>query len=393
MKICLLTCAAPFLIDERVFPPLGLLAVGTALENDGNEVSIVDTPNDSHYFGLGPTTPEYTSALNHLHTIKEQDATAVVVIGGPHAIANPQECLADGFDVVILGDGEGTKGTTFSQRGIVDLGQVPMEKHALTNRSLIDVKSYKYQIRGKQATTLMTTRGCPYHCGFCAKTETKTRHYPLEHVKSEIAYLHETFGYESLMFFDDTFITKRDKALQICDELQSRGIAWRCFVRGDIVVKHGLAFLKKMKASGCVEVGIGIESGSEKILQSIRKGESVETIRHSLFLLQQAKIASKGFFIIGLPGESPKTLEQTRTFLRTTPVNSMDFTVYQPYKGSPIWDQQDSYDITFTEPKASERFYKGRSGEYRCAVSTSSLSSEEIQQARDSLEKEFSCQQ
>jgi radical SAM superfamily enzyme YgiQ (UPF0313 family) len=102
MQICLLTCEAPFLIDERVFPPLGLLAVGTALKMQGHRVTIESKPNDAQYFGLGPTTPEYPSALRMLWEIKSRDEDTKVVIGGPHAAVNVEECLADGFDVVAL---------------------------------------------------------------------------------------------------------------------------------------------------------------------------------------------------------------------------------------------------------------------------------------------------
>ena len=87
--------------------------------------------------------------------------------------------------------------------------------------------------------------------------------------------LNTDFDYDALMFFDDTFILNYDRVLEICKCLKQRGIIWRCFVRADLVVKHGNKLLEVMKDSGCVEVGMGIESGSDTILKNINKGESV----------------------------------------------------------------------------------------------------------------------
>lgn len=390
MRICLLTCSAPFLIDEKVFPPLGLMAVGTALRMGGHVVKIADTPDDSSCFGLGPTTPEYASALTLLRQIRYRNSEARVVIGGPHAVANPEECLADGFDVVVTGDGENVTISTFGASGVVDLGNgLFIDEYPILDRSLVGIRSYRYKIAGRDATTLMTSRGCPYRCGFCAKTESQVRYYSVVRIEQEVIYLKDQWGYDALMIFDDTFILDRDRAKRICAVLKKHRISWRCFVRGDLVVRHGQRLVDKMAGSGCVEVAIGIESGSDEILKIIRKGEETRTIARAIGMLRGAGIRVKGLFIIGLPGEDQDSLAATRQFLAEVPLDDADFTVYQPYRGSPIWNNRQNYDINWDDLPPGQRFYKGRSGEYSPAVRTSSLSQEDIAEARDQLESFF----
>lgn len=392
MKICLLSCPAPFLINEKVFPPLGLLAVGTALRLQGHEVSVQDTLSDCSYFAIGPTTPEYTGALELLRQIKERDNSSQVVIGGPHAIANAEECITDGFDVVALGDGENITIDTFESKGIIDLGRKPLSEYPILDRSLVDIKSYQYEIEGRKATTIVTARGCPYHCGFCSKTESRVRYRTTNSIEEEISYLQDNWGYNALMFFDDTFIVNRERLQRICNVLKKRGILWRCFVRGDLIVKYGPGLVDLMRDCGCVEVGIGIESGSDKILQIINKGETFSILNNAISILRAGGIRIKGFFIVGLPGEDQHTLGATWAFLAQTQLDDVDFAIYQPFKGSPIYDNLHSYDIQIEDIPTSQRFYKGRKGEYRCRVSTSLLSQAQIIRARDKLESWFRCQ-
>jgi len=388
MQICLLDCAAPFLIDERVFPPLGLIAVGTSLFLQREEVTIRNTPNDFRYFGMGPTTSEYPSALSLLHQIKKRNSTRVI-IGGPHAEMNTEKCLADGFDTVVLGDGEKITSDVFKQSGVVNLGRGSLDTYPIPNRELLDIYSYHYEIGDKSATTLMTTRGCPYSCGFCAKSESQVRYYSVLRIEKEIDYLVTDLGYTALMIFDDTFILNKKRALRLCQILKEYGITWRCFVRGDLIIKHGKELTDTMFDSGCVQVGMGIEAASDRILKTINKGENVNTLKEAISLLHTSQIRVKGFFIVGLPGEDPSSINETQWFLEETNLDDADFTVFQPYKGSPIWDNQINYDISWGDIAPKQKHYKGKPGEYQSSVSTSSLSQNKIVEARNRLEKVF----
>ena len=351
-RICLIRCPSPFLIEDKVFPPLGLLAVGTVWAEEGHEVLVYDGPPEGvpkgyDRYGLGPTTPEFPVAQEIAKGLDGE-----VVFGGPHV----------GW--------------------YLDYGD------AIIDRSLVDIKSYKYYIDGKLATTVVTAVGCPYKCAFCSKGPAfKAREVGL--VIREIEMLRRDFGYEALMFFDDTFVLSRERVLELCACLRALGIVWRCFVRADLVLKHGEGLLRIMKDSGCVEVGMGIESGSDKILAGIDKGETSGQIRRAVEMLRRAGIRVKGFLIVGLPGESMETLDETRSFLDQAKLDCADFTVFKPYPGSPIWQHRDDYDISWGEVECSEMFYKGKPGEYKSLVRTAALTADEIVAARNGLEAEY----
>lgn len=94
---------------------------------------------------------------------------------------------------------------------------------------------------------------------------------------------------------------------------------------------------------------------------------------------------------MGLPGEDHDSIEETRRFIEEVSLDDADFTIFQPYRGSPIWNCPSEYDILWDHAPTGQRFYKGRFGEYQCSVSTSRLSSQEILAARDNLEARFRC--
>jgi len=366
-KVCLIKCPSSFLIDERVYPPLGLMAVGTWLKSKGHDVDIYDgcdIPMNYTHYGLGPTTPEYPYAKKILKDIRKLNPSARVIIGGPHATVNPEECWNDGFDNVFEGG---------------------LDDYPIIDRTLVDIKSYKYFINGNLATTVMTSFGCPYNCAFCCKTYDAVKMRSAEDVIEEIKYLHNDFGYKAIMFFDDIFILNKDRTEKICQCLKELGITWRCFVRGDLILRHGEAFVKMMAESGCAEVGMGIESGSDKILQAINKGETVDTIKTAIEMLKDEGIRVKGFFIIGLPGESADTIRETQVFLKDVDLDDKDLTIFQPYSGSDIWKCRDAYDIGWDDLDYKKMFYKGRQGEYQSFVWTSTLSADDIVKARFEL--------
>jgi radical SAM superfamily enzyme YgiQ (UPF0313 family) len=262
-----------------------------------------------------------------------------------------------------------------------------LNDYPMIDRTLINIKDYKYYIDGELATTVMTSRGCPYKCAFCSKNYTTVRLKSAEKVIEEIKNLHFNFGYKAIMFFDDIFILNGKRVKEICRYLKKLGIIWRCFVRGDLVVKHGINFIRNMADSGCVEVGMGIESGSDTILKIINKGESVNTIRKAIGILKDCNIRVKGFLIVGLPGENSTTIQETHDFLDMVSLDDVDFTIYQPYAGSDIWLNRELYDVQWNDIDYEKMFFKGKPGEYQSITSTSSLISEDIISARDNLEK------
>jgi len=396
MQICLVRCPSPFLIDDKLFPPLGLMAVGTSLELEGHNVSIHDDDNiplGFNYYGFGPTTPEYSYALRTKEVLSSSNPMARFVIGGPFATLQPDKCIDDGWDCVVVGDGENVCNDAFAKKDTVIIGRErPLDDYPIINRSLVDIKSYKYFLDDRLATTIMTGRGCPFNCGFCCKNHCSVRLKSADKIIEEINYLHNKFGYNALAFPEDLFIINKKRAEIVFKYMASIGIISRCLIRADVLVKHGAEFCKMMADCGCTHIGMGIESGSDTILKNVNKGESVNTIKRAVNMLKNSGIRVKGFFIVGLPGESYETLSETRSFLDEMKLDDIDCKIFQPYPGSPIYDNKNDYDINWKDIPLEDMFYKGRPGDYHGTISTSSLTTQQIFDEWVSMENQYKWQ-
>lgn len=384
-SICLIRCPSPFLIDEKMFPPLGLMAVGTTLHDSGHNVLIYDgsiegIPGGFGYYGFGPTIPEYGYALDAKKFIKSNYSDAKVILGGPYATLVPEKCLKDGFDSVVVGDGElAVLKSVNNGGGIIKAEEKSLDSYPIINRNILDLDNYRYLLNGKPTTTMLTSQGCPYRCAFCCKTYKTVRFKSIVRVMREIDYLYFDCGFQALAFPEDLFIISKKRTEAICNHLKRRNIIWRCLIRADLFVKYGKKFAKRMADSGCVEVGMGIESGSDTILKIVNKSETVGTIRKAIEMLKNAGIRVKGYFIVGLPGENQKTLNETRKLLDDAKLDDIDVKIYQPYPGSAIWENKQDYDISWDDNLSYEvQYYKGRFGEYHGNVRTSALTTDQI---------------
>jgi anaerobic magnesium-protoporphyrin IX monomethyl ester cyclase len=395
MTICLVRCPSSFLIDERAFPPLGLMAVGAGLKRDGHDVVIYDgeldqLPLDYDYYGFGPTSPEYPHAVDCLHRIKDANPNARVVAGGPHVTLLHEQCHDDGFDCLVVGDGENAASQAFtSNKTIIHAESLPLDEYPIPDRTLVDIRSYNFKLHDLPATTVMGSRGCPFQCGFCSKNHNRVRMNSAERMIEELDMLRTQFGYGAIAFPEDIFTLNKSRTIEVCKYLKYWGIIWRCLVRADLVVKYGNSFIKMMMDSGCVGVGMGIESGSNTILRNINKGETVCQMRSAVDMLKANGMFVKGFFIVGLPGESEETLAQTEKFLQEAQLDDIDCKIYQPYPASPIYDNREQYDIQWDAIPLEYTFYKGVPGEYYGNVSTSKLTSEQIVEAWKHFEKTY----
>lgn len=395
MKIILINPDSPFLINSKTFPPLGICYISAYLKKYGYDPQIIDLAGgreigniNASIVGITSTTPQYPEAQKILKKLRESNPDALYVIGGPHATCNPETVLD--FDVSIIGEGEDAMlriamnhlwpfPSRFKSH-LVSIDSIPFP-----DRESIDIHGYKYFIDGEPATTMITTRGCPYACGFCCKINDRVRMHSAEYVISEIQEV-QRLGFQGIMFFDDIFILDKQRLFKICEYLKKERIIWRCFVRSNLVTDDIMRILAE---SGCKEIGIGVESGSQKILDIVNKGTTVQQNANTIELAHKYKIRAKTFIIVGLPGESPETVKETELFLNQTKPDDLDVTVYTPFQGAPITSNPEKYDIHFNKIDQKHSFFKGIPGHYHSQVSTSSLSAEEIVAARDRIEQEF----
>jgi len=394
MRICLVRCPSPFLIDDRAFPPLGLMSVGAGLRQQGHFVKlwdgpIDDVPLDFDGYGFGPTTPEYPTAVKTMERLRYCEQHPRIVLGGAHAKLNREACLKDGWDCVVAGDGEYAAHEAFTgEAEFIQPPALPLDQYPFPDRSLIDLSSYHFALHGRLATTMMSARGCPFHCGFCCKNETKVRLRSAASMIEEIKTI-QALGFTAIAFPEDLFIVSRARTEAVCKYLKTQNVIWRCLVRADLVVRYGQDFLKTLAEAGCTNVGIGIESGSDKILKVINKCEDRATMMQAVKMLKAAGLFVKGFFIVGLPGENEETLADTERFLEEVQLDDLDLTIFTPYPGSPIWEHREQYDISWSGSPLEYNYFKGKPGDYRGTVSTSALTTERLLEAQKQLEGKY----
>ena len=394
MRIVLLNPPSPFLINQKAFVPLGLLYLAAQARQAGHEVLVRDLAgreNDlpealsdlqADLFGITASTPQYPWAKRLLAEIRRISPGTPVVIGGSHASSLPERCIEDGFDTAVAGEGEmalleiADKGT----RGLVREPYIKIiDAIPMPARDIIDIRGYGYSVEGGLATTLITSRGCPFQCSFCSKDvwNRGVRFHGVARIVAELAECIERYGFRHFLFLDDSLTLHRKRLFELCRVIEPMKIQWRGYARSGNTDRE---MLEAMKRAGCVELGVGVESGSQKILDAVCKATKVEDNSRLVRECREVGIVSNVFILIGLPGESRETVAETRRWMELNRPDKFGYNIFAPYIGTPINGHPENYDIHLYPMPDEQSWVKGRQGEYHSFVSTSNLSREEILQ-------------
>lgn len=380
--ITLIFPSSKFLIDQAVFPPLGVLYLSAYLKLFKLNVQCLDmgighTPDmaESDTIGISITTPQRFEAFELAEYYCKQGRKTIA--GGPHATHMADECEANGFDEVIMGRGE---------RPLLGL----LGGHTETNwivgpdRNALPIRDYHYEINGIPATPIMTSRGCPYHCSFCAKIDDDFWMQDAQVTVEEIEHIHQKYGFEAFMIFDDVFIASKKRLAKIVDRIGGKYL-FRCFARSNLLDDKVCELLNKL---GVVEVGIGIESGSDDVLEKNMKGTTRKMNIRAVQRLRNHGIRTKAFLIVGLPGETTETVVETADWIEEAQPDDIDISIFQPMPGSKIFADPAKWGIKFNY-NGQPGWYKGTPGQYEANIETAELTGEEIVQWRDMLELEY----
>lgn len=371
-----------------VHPPLGLGYLASFLEKEGYEVSIFDGTSRNaslqdfletisdfkpDLVGISVLTRGHNRVRQMTRVIKKRYKKLPIVIGGTQVTAAPKEALQDlGADFAVVGEGEITLFELVEalQAGKRNFGEIAGLAYKTPKvmikinkpRDLIDdldtipfpawhlMPPNKYRIapilepaHAFPIAPVLTTRGCPYNCSFCASNITwqrKLRFRSVQNVIDEIKLLKNNFGVKEIHFCDDNFTMNIKRAEQMCDALirEKINLPWQC-PNGVRIDRLTLPLLKKMKKAGCYSVGLGIESGNPEMLKRINKQLNLRVVPKVLRLLRKVGIDSYGFFILGLPGETKKTAKETIEFALNHPFDRAWFNIFTPYPGSTAFSE------------------------------------------------------
>ncbi len=362
---------------KSLFLPLGLSYLAAVLEENQHEVHVLDlqitdpapelleyelSRTNADIVGVTTSTLTFWPAVDVVKAAKKVLPDALTVLGGPHVTALPERTLAENpsVDVVVRGEGERTmlelaklagnanaatlnevNGITFRKNG---------QTHATPNRAFIDNldelphPAYKffpldrYGMAGTNYLPIMTSRGCPFQCTFCLAHEmcgTKFRTRSPPKVLEELEWLRDTHHADVIAFYDDTFTVDKKRANDVCDLMKQRGfdLPWDCRTRVDQINEE---ILVKLRNANCRLVHFGAESGSQVMLNAMKKGTTVEKNAWAIRLAKKVGIGVAISVVVGYPGETPEMLQQTFDFIRQTQPDFVYVCQAIPYPGTEL---------------------------------------------------------
>jgi len=317
--------------------------------------------------GISSATPNFQNAIE-LSRLAKSICKCTVVYGGVHASAVP-EFIAEKynayFDYIVVGEGEHTMAglmdclknkrlphdvpglcffrdkhviRTENRPPIEDLDLLPYPARDLIPQDLFWPNMHN--IRYKKCFTILTSRGCPYNCSFCASHLTmgkKYRMHSAEYVLEEMSFLKKEYGAEQLLITDDTFTLNRQRLVDICSGMIKKklGLKWFCFSQATAVDKD---VLRLMKEAGCYNIGLGVESASPKVLKSIGKGVHLNKCREVVTFANELEIKTQAFFVFGNHEETVQDIENTMKYAVELNPTLAFFNMLVPYPGTRDFD-------------------------------------------------------
>ncbi len=351
-------------------PPLGLAYIAAVLKNDNFDVEIVDKnvetgpidyPNYS-IVGISSLTPTYPVALKIAEEAKKSGATTVM--GGYHATFLDEEVLNTGLiDYVVRGEGEyvfrdlvrhiaqkkpveEVKGISYRSKGRIvrtpdALPPDPIDDLPFPARELLKLDRYHTHLNEMPMTTMITSRGCPFNCFFCASSLFGGRKWRARSPKSvvdEIEQLKYDYGYKAVDFMDDNFTLSPERTIGICEEMIRRklNVSWWALSRADTIVRNE-DMVKKMAEAGAYMLFIGMESPDPTVLKFYHKREGKEVFTKAVKLLKKYGIRVWASFMMGAVSETKKMIDKTIYFARKLNIDAAQFSILTPYPGTALY--------------------------------------------------------
>jgi anaerobic magnesium-protoporphyrin IX monomethyl ester cyclase len=397
MKILLVEPNSKFTIRKVLGvsgPPLGLALIASYIRRYGegrHEVRLVDalTLNYTHQdfrdlvrkfrpdvVGISAIS---TSAIHDVYEYaklaKKVNPGITTVVGGHHVSFTARESMGEcrHIDVIVYGEAEDTfldlmntldggrslenvPGIFYRNRGrvmgnpprplIENLDSIPVPAYDQLPMSLYRMGRYRY-------VAIITSRGCPFGCIFCSSSRLMGKRYrerSAGSIMKELRILKNVYGVSHVEIIDDMFVLNTERVRELHDMIKKDNlrIHWSCSSRVDIIARNP-DVLKYLKESGCHTIYVGAESGSQKSLDTIKKGITLEQTRKAVGLIKRSGMGVFASFVIGIPGETREDIEKTIDFAIELDPEWVQFTICTPYPGTPLYDYARDNDLLGTD--------------------------------------------
>lgn len=384
-------------------PPLSLACIGGSLLEKKHSVKIFDfnqhEKGEKHFTEcLKKSDPDFLCITFVTPLIKEADRISqlakkikpdiTVVGGGPHCSSFPESSLAEtSLDISVMGEGDFTiteivQGNPLSEiRGIAYKKKneifVNPRRELIKNLDVLpfpayhlyDIKKYKVPsaiARQNPVAWIETSRGCVYGCIYCNKScfGRTFRVKSPERVAEEFIRIQRA-GFKEIHIADDCFTTDIARAKKICDLLVEKSveIGWSP-ITGLRVDRVDEDLLKKIKKAGCYRVYFGIESGNQQILDTIKKGITLKQVRQAVAWAKKAGLEVAGYFMIGLPGETEETMQETIDFAKSLNLDLAKIAITIPLPATEMFENLEKQDLIKTYQWDKFKFYSTPSSIY-----------------------------
>jgi len=357
--------------QEANFMPHGVASISAYLKSKGHEVGMVDMrklkgwehfgqtvfQSPSNIFGISSMSVDYDASEKAAALIKKMKPSATVIIGGVHPTVATEEVLKNPFfDYVITGEGEYSLCHLLEQ---LEQNKKPErllagESVDITTLPWVDRNIFDYENgEGKNPLlshmkapfiSIVTSRGCPYHCRFCQPAErmvfgNKVKVRPVDDVIKEMIHLKEKYQFNSFLIHDDLFILRPRYVEEFATKCKENGFTQRfaCQARADIIVNLE-GRIKMLADAGLDCLMIGFESGSQRMLDFMDKGITLEQSIKAVEICRKYNIKIYANFMFGLPTETREEMEATVKFVKWMKPDYLSLAVFTPYPGSYLHD-------------------------------------------------------
>lgn len=372
---------------DVIHPPLGILYVASYCEKYGNylpiimdamvkgrdmtnEVTELIKQNKIDVVCITSMTANFYKATNYARIAKAMEC--ITIIGGAHISSAYNNVIGmDFYDFGIVGEGEAVllellnalfgnrpfeniKGIAYKQDGrviftgkqerIKDLDVIPFPAYDKINMDrYLEV----------QSLGIITSRGCPYDCLFCASKclwNRKVTYRSIKNVADEIEMLCRQYDYydKEINIYDDNFMLQHERVRELCNAMIERklGLKWKCMSRIDSINER---ILEDMKRAGCYKISFGIESVNEETLRRINKKIDPRKIEKAIKMCNDAGITFLGYFMIGFPWEKRENFMETLSFIENHPEIEASLSVLSPYPGTDFYENREKWGIEINE--------------------------------------------